>query len=375
MLRSPLSSSPLQVWAVEDDAIQLTWGDLPPGTVTAWAGDLHAAVDHQGGAGSLELWPLAPDTSYRIDVSWVGGRRQLVARTLAPPPGELLCRIATVSDLHLGAHRWGLSKTMVDRSDAKDPFPYRCARAAINEAVDWGAELLLVKGDAVHHQDADHFAQLGELFDSVPELPVLLVPGNHEVDGEGAAPIPAKVGDRGIPYVRSSTSVDLTGVRVIMADSTVAGRGVGTVERCRADVIELAALSTGPFLLGMHHQLHRFPFPTHYPFGVPAPESTGFLHELAEANPFGIVTSGHTHRNRTRSHGPLVVSEVASTRDWPGVWGGYAIHEGGIRQVVRRVVADDAIGWHEYSRRALVGIWEKWTVGRLSHRCFSHPWQ
>lgn len=373
-MRLPLSPSPVQVWAVEDTALQLAWGDLPAGEVSAWSGDVRAVVEHGGGPGALDLSHLRPDTDHRIDVVWEGGRCQLVARTVPRPPGELLCRIATVSDLHLGARRWGASKLMVDRSDHEVPHAYRCAKAAVDEASAWGAELLVVKGDAAHHQVAEHFELVGELLDSIPELPVLLIPGNHEVDATTDEPLPAKVGRRGIPYLREAACVDLPGLRVIVGDTTIAGRGLGTLERAAADIVELAALATQPFFCGLHHQLQPYRFPIHYPIGVPAPASVAFLDALAAANPSGLVSSGHTHRNRTRHHGPLAVGEVASTRDWPGVWAGYAVHEGGIRQVIRRAAAPEAISWHEYSRRALFGLWGWWSVGPIDQRCFAHRW-
>lgn len=373
-MRFPLSDSPLQVWAVEDTAIQLTWGSLPPGEVMAWARDSHATVEHPGGPGALDLDGLEPETHHRIDVDWNGGRARLEATTLPTPAGRPLCRIATVSDLHLGSRHWGVSKLMTDRSGSDTPFAVRCARAAIAEAVEWGADLLLVKGDAVQHQLADHFALLGELLDSFGDLPVLLIPGNHDVDGRGVDPVPAKVGERGIPYVRGVACEDLPGIRIIVADTTVPGRGPGSMARVGADVLDLATVSPGPYLLGIHHQLHPRRIPTYYPVGVGRPSSTDFLDDLVRRNGNGLVTSGHTHRNRARRHGPLVVSEVASTRDWPGVWAGYAVHEGGLRQVVRRVRAPEAISWHEYSRRAVLGLWERWSAGALGQRCFVHQW-
>jgi hypothetical protein len=373
-VRFGLSPSPLQVWAVEDTSVQVTWGHLPPGPVTAWSRHVHATVEHGGGPGSLDLSGLEPNSAQRIDVSWPGGRGQLEASTLPAPPGQQLCRVATISDLHLGARRWGASKLMVDRSGEVTPFPLRCARAAIAEAVAWGAEVLIVKGDAAHRQHSDDFAQVGQLLDGFDELPVLLIPGNHDVDGRGDCELPAKVGQRGIPYVRGAACEDLNAIRIIVADTTVAGAGPGAIEPVASDICELAAASPRPFLLGIHHQLQPFRFPTHYPAGIAAPASTAFLDQLASANPNGLVTSGHTHRNRARFHRSLPLTEVASTRDWPGVWAGYAVHEGGIRQVIRRTVAPEAISWHEYSRRALLGRWEGWSAGRLGERCFTHRW-
>lgn len=374
MVSHPLTPSALQVWAVEDTAVQLTWGDLPPGPVSATMAGRTAMIEHPGGPGSLDATDLDPGTGYTIRVDHAGGSTELRARTLTPPPGRLLCRVATISDLHLGSDNWGASKLMVDRSGSDTPFPLRCARAAVAEAVAWGAELLIVKGDAAHHQDAGHFAQLGALLDSIDELPVLLIPGNHDVDGRGLGPVPAKVGERGVPYVRGAASADLPGLRVIVGDTTIPGSGTGRIDRVADEVVELANESPGPYLLALHHQLQRHRIPTYYPLGVPAAASAAFLDGLAADNPRGLVTSGHTHRNRSRRHGPLMVTEVGSTRDWPGVWAGYAVHEGGIRQVVRRAAAPEAISWHEYSRRALLGLWEHWAAGRQRHRCFTHRW-
>ena len=379
MPRLPIPPSAPQVWAVEDTSIQLTWGLLPPGVVEATLADPNGqrrtvSIDHAGGPGTVELAGLIPTTPYGIELVSSAGTTALSASTLPSPGGRSLCRIATISDLHLGSRRWGFSKTMVDRSGRPDPFPMRCARAAINEAIEWGAELLIVKGDGAHHQAAFDFNLLGELLDEFPELPVLLIPGNHDVDGRTDDPVPAKVGARGIPFVRNVAVEDLPGLRVIVADSTVPGSGSGSVDRIRPDVVELAAETGGPYLLALHHQLQSFRWPTAYPPGIPAPSSTELVADLIDGNPRGLVTSGHTHRNRARRHGPLVATEVGSTRDWPGVWAGYAVHEEGIRQVVRRAAAPGAITWHEYSRNALLGWWSKWAVGRLDQRCFTHRW-
>ena len=102
-----LQPTPTQIWAVEDTCCQVTWGHLPAGPVTAvWPGG-KITVEHTGGPGAVEISGLTPDTEVTLSISWRGGSRALTARTLAPPPGELLCRIATVSDLHLGSWHWG----------------------------------------------------------------------------------------------------------------------------------------------------------------------------------------------------------------------------------------------------------------------------
>jgi hypothetical protein len=71
---------------------------------------------------------------------------------------------------------------------------------------------------------------------------------------------------------------------------------------------------------------------------------------------------------------PVPWSEVGSTKDFPGGWAGYAVHEGGVRQVVRRVSAPDVLPRLEHTRRAALGVWQHWSPGRLTDRCFTIPW-
>ncbi|MFV0524719.1 MAG: metallophosphoesterase family protein [Acidimicrobiales bacterium] len=360
---------------MEPTAVQVTWGDLPAGTVTIRAGAAETVIDdHPGGPGAADVTGLRPGVEVVVELAAGPVRHRLRTTTPTGPGGPELCRIATVSDLHLGAEHWGATRQMVDRSDHPVPFPVRCARAALDEAVAWGADLVVIKGDAAHHQRAEHFALVAELVEGHPELPMLIVPGNHDVDGTTTDPVPTVFPSGRAGYCRSAVATRLPGVTVIAADTTVPGSGTGSVGRVADTVVGLVADAAGPYLLGLHHHLQEMRVPTHYPPGVAAPASRHFLDRLASVNPRGLVTSGHTHRNRSRAHGPLAVTEVGSTRDWPGVWAGYAVHETGIRQVVRRVTEPSALAWHEYSRRALLGVWGWWTVGPIEQRCFDHPW-
>lgn len=373
---APRASAPT-IWAVEDDSIQICWGDLPPGPVRARTGGdgqmAEASVDHDGGPGAIDLTGLTPGRTLAVDLEWDGGSVTLEATTLLPPPGDLIGRFATISDLHLGATAWGALRTMTDDSGHPTPYPYRCAAAAIDEAVRWGAELLIIKGDAVEHECQADFDALGELVDGYPELEMILLPGNHEVDGRPGG-LPDSVGRRKLPYVRSVQHWDRPGLRVVAADTTIVRRGVGTLERVAGGIEERAADSASPVFLALHHQLQRHRQPRYWPPGIPAPESTRLLDRLDRLDQPVTVSSGHTHRNRSRYHGSTLVTEVASTKDWPGVWAGYAVHEGGIRQVVRRAAAPEAIRWTEYSRLALRGLWSRWSPGPIDQRCLSHLW-
>ena len=110
------------------------------------------------------------------------------------------------------------------------------------------------------------------------------------------------------------------------------------------------------------------------PVGVPPAEARQFLDALAAANPHTLVSSGHTHRHRRRHHGPVTITEVGSTKDFPGTWAGYDVHEGGIVQTVRRIADPSAIRWTDHTRRAAAGLWSRWAPGRLGDRCFTRTW-
>ena len=102
---------------------------MPAGPVTARAADRSATVEHGGGAGALDLDGLPPGTRLDVELSWPGGGTHLTATTLQPPPGRLLTRFATISDMHLGARTWGALRGMTDTSGHPVPHPYRCAAA------------------------------------------------------------------------------------------------------------------------------------------------------------------------------------------------------------------------------------------------------
>ena len=84
------------VFAVDDTGIQVTWRDLPAGTVEVRAADAVATRDHHGGPGEVRLHGLEPwtatDVRVRVDGRDVGHDR---VRTGPPGPGAELARFAT----------------------------------------------------------------------------------------------------------------------------------------------------------------------------------------------------------------------------------------------------------------------------------------
>jgi hypothetical protein len=367
----------LAVFAVEDTAIQVTWRGLPAGTQVLAGDDTATVTDEGPGAAALGGLPHETEVSVRIRPP---GRAEVVAaraRTLAPPPGELLTRLATVSDLHIGERRFGLTGRIRDPAapGSVETYALRCARAAVAEAVAWGAKTLVAKGDLTWSGRTGQWTAAADLLGSAG-VPAHALLGNHDVGRRGidgrrvlrAAGVDAPV---------EPTAVDLPGLRVVLVDSTIPrhhqGRLLPTHRGATLDLAAAAPKEAGVLVM-MHHDLQRRERATHYPPGIPASEADPFLDALAAVRPASMITTGHTHRHRLRRHGPLLLTEVGATMHWPGTWAGYAVHEGGIRQVVRRVAAPEAIAWTDRTRWALLGIWGLYSPGPLSHRCFTHPW-
>ncbi|CAN5826358.1 hypothetical protein BH24ACT3_BH24ACT3_00430 [soil metagenome] len=357
------------VFAVEDTTIQVTWGALPAGHVSIEAAGRVAEIEIDGGPGALELEGLLMATEHETRANGPGlpiGGSMMATRTLAPPPGEELCRVATISDLHLGSDRVGIPP-IAESGALGDLPPVRCARAAIAEGLAWGADLLVVKGDVTDHGTADEWALAADLLADLP-VPVVVVPGNHDVGDDR----PLDTGS--LAVVRGTAVRDLPGLRVVAVDTTVPGRHRGRIAPAHDAVLDALAGAPGGALVLLHHQLQDRPYPPLWPPGVPRPDATRFLDAVAAAHPATLVSSGHTHRHRRRRHGLVTVTQVGSTKDYPGTWAGYAVHEGGVRQVVRRVAAPDAIAWSERTRRARFGLWGHWSPGRLDDRCFTVLW-
>ncbi|MGI8752999.1 MAG: metallophosphoesterase family protein [Acidimicrobiales bacterium] len=393
----------LSVFAVEDRSVQVTWGWLSAPGLTVEVGGSEVAlpdaspayVRRQGrrprpvgrgpvGPGAVTVDGLEPSTAYDVTVHGAGRPRRRVGRvtTLAPPPGRLTARFATINDTHLGDRGFGGLGTMTDVIPLPpdlDPFPERCARAAIAEAGLWGSELILAKGDLTRDSEPVEFHEVGRMLADSP-VPVGVILGNHDVrhrvDGT------AILARHGIAVAETATAIDLPGLRIILAHTPMATERRGRLGKKQLDriaVLAAGAPSTdghppGPVVVAVHHAPQRTPVATHYPPGLYAAESRRFVAALHEANPTSIIIAGHTHRNRCYRVDGVMVSEVGSTKDYPGQWAGYAVHEGGIRQVVRRIASPPVMAWTEATRRALFGLWGLWSPASMAQRCWVRAW-
>lgn len=372
----------LRVFGVDETAVQLTWRHLRPGTlrlVVPDAPDAGAEVATTAEPGSVVLDGLPAGRLLRIEASGGALARpiELAARTLSAIHGAELCRFATLSDLHVGTAVFGHQGTIKDPVDHPDPHPERCAEAAIAEACAWGAQRFVVKGDLTNRGTPHQWRRYAELVGRSP-VPVDAIPGNHDhgPDASGALLPGEAAAAFGLSIADPLLVRDLPGLRLILADTTRASRHGGTLARVADDIVDAAADAdrSGGVLVALHHQLQPHRLTEGWPPGIAQREGFAFLDRLGAAHPHAFVTSGHTHRNRRWGRAGVVVTQVGSTKDYPGVWAGYVVHEGGLRQIVRRVTRPDCLAWTDHSRRAALGLWEHASPGRLDARCFDVAW-
>lgn len=369
--RSPISRAstepPVRVFAVESECAQLDWGRLPAGRLTVEIPN-SAPLDREvcEGPGTLEIVGLQPDSDVELRVRHSGGLDfALALRTLPAMPGEEITRIATISDLHVGTTGFDYKNRLRD-DNLEDPHPLRCARPAISEAAGWGAKHLVIKGDMTENNFEVEWQLVGELIRSSP-IPVLAMPGNHDGYMPAGHTDPDEAAERaGFDLRRGVSKIDFGPVSLLLVDTTHPGKGRGRIAHLAQDVFDAAADTDRGALVFQHHQIQ--PVPVYWPPGINSLEGFPYLRNLARAQRNTFLSSGHTHRNRRNPHKVLTITEVGSVKDYPGVWGGYVIHERGIRQVLRRVSAQDAINWTERTGDALMGAWRLWSRGVLSDR-------
>jgi predicted phosphodiesterase len=359
-----------RVFAVEDTSVQVTWSSLEAGEHTIEAGDTRVVVAANGGPGAVDIAGLRPATTFKVRLD---GKVVTKVRTLASPRGALLFKFATFNDMHVGERAFGGLRTIRDQTGDDTPYPERCLRAALQESAHWGARHLVLKGDMTDHNRAKEVDTVARLLRDTG-LPANLILGNHDVTRRGVDAV-EWFDRRGFRVTTAPEAIDLPGVRLVLVPTARRGHSRGFLDADkRAAAAALVADATTPTFVVIHQPLQRLPFSILWPPGVPRDEAEPFLDALVDASPTVVVASGHSHRNRRRSHGPAVVVQTGSTKDFPGGWTGYAVHEGGIRQVFRRTAEPSVMGWTEQTRRALNGVWPLWSTGRRSWRCFTHPW-
>jgi len=324
-------------------------------------------------------------------------RHGIEARTLDRPPGELLCRFATVNDTHFGETECG---SLADVSDAvaylaaagaevegardklkafleqlgplvinsspegAKPYPEMMSHAAVTEIVGYDPAAVVVKGDLTASGLAGEYEAFLQCYVDTFGDRLLHVRGNHD----------AYTGRRFAS--ESFQERALPGVILAVLDTVIEGRDQGQVRAEQLEWLdELAGRADRPVLVFGHHHPWKPGSSNRSPdyFGI-NPNDSEHLVELITRRPaIAGYFAGHTHRNRVRRFaetGCVPYAEVACVKDFPGSWAEYRVFEGGILQVHRRLSSPAALAWSEKCRGFYWGLYPSYAFGRLEDRCF-----
>ncbi len=354
-----------ELFAADDRSAQLVVrpdGDVGAAKVRHGERIVERELTH--GVAVVTVDALEPDAPFSIDVLGPGDRVIDTVTGQTRPPIDATYRFATISDVHLGAKGFGPLARQKDTGTP--PYPVRCLRAAIDEAIAWGAEALVIKGDLTDHGHLHEWEQAAAALADHP-IPLLLTAGNHDVWTTREVEAPAAIRELGLSY-EPVQHLEAGGVRLVLADTSLPNKGWGKLSPV-ADAIAEAIDVDGPVWLGIHHNIQRTPVTWFWPPGISSLDANPVLERLAAVKPRAFISSGHTHRNRLHDVNGFTYTEVSSTSDFPGVWAGYEVGATTMRQTARRIAAPEALSWTERTRAAFGTFWPRWSQGRLDDRC------
>ncbi len=330
--------------------------------VTTVADDL--IVVHAGTA-VRRLDGLRPATTYDVD--------DVAVTTLARPGGELLCRFATVNDVHFGEVEAGRIDDdphgpIVRVAEGEAPYPETMNHAAVEEMAHADLVAVVVKGDLSTDGTADEWAAFEACYRTEFGERLHAVRGNHD-------------GYRMQDDYSGDEWIELPGVAIALLDTVIPGQTTGRLTAEQVDWLDdHAAGSDRPvFVMGHHQQWVGGVRSLDY-FGL-SPDASDALDAVA-ARRRSIVAyaAGHTHRHRVRlmptAH--IATIEVGCVKDFPGTWAEYRVYESGIMQVVHRISSPEALAWSERCRHlyADFGVdYAAYALGVLPERCFNLWWR
>ncbi len=326
---------------------------------------------------------LEADTVYDVDIRSGGELAHPDAlffpaefRTLRTPPGERLGTFATLSDLHLGEKVCGLGPTgdegpIFRAADENPPYWAYMNEAVVAEVNAAAVDAVVVKGDLTGDGRAEEFglakAVLAEL-----AAPCHVVLGNHDRMQNGVDGLLTL----GQPD-HAARAEKAPGVRLVLLDTVDAGRdgGVFPAERREALADTLAGDEATPTLVFAHHYTSDPRKRRKRSFGIHRDHSAAMLDVFSTRPNVHGFFAGHTHRNRVRrfpATGRVPHAEVSATKDYPGAWALYTVHEGGYIQELRRCAAPKALRWADRTKNMYFGLYRHYAIGTLAERCFSY---
>jgi predicted phosphodiesterase len=366
-----------EVISVGPDEVTVTAVTAPGVALTIRVGD--RSQETEGPDHFARFTGLPPDTEHPVHVEGhPGGDPHLppVVRTLARPRGALLATVATANDVHFGETVCGSLHNVPDDAlgpvlrarPGEPPYPQTMNRAAVAEIAGLDPDVVVVKGDLTSLGTPDEYAQFVDVYGALGSR-LHHVRGNHD-----AMLDPGLVTEVG-PY-----AIEHGGVTLAVLDTVRPGTEFGQL---RAEQVEwldaLAAEASGPVLVFGHHHLWNLESDDRDPqyFGINPDDSEALAAVVARREAIVGYWAGHTHRHRVRRFAvardvPFV--EVGATKDYPGVWAEYRVHEHGLTQVIHRISAPNALAWTERTRPMYAGLYRDYALGSLPERCFTLTW-
>jgi Icc protein len=286
-------------------------------------------------------------------------------RTLPRPGGARLATVATVSDLHIGETECGrydgvnLGPPLRSEPD-EAPYPETLARAAAAEIAGSGPDVLVVKGDLTSWGATAELAAFMEIFAGPFDGRLHWTDGNHDTSSRSELdPRPP------------TELIDVPGARIALLNTARPGEVGGRVGGGQLQWLDdVAAEADRPVLVFGHHPLFDH---ASFTVGIDSEDSVRLVGLFARRPALAGYFAGHTHRNLVRrmpETGDVPWAEIGATKDYPGVWAEYRIHEGGVMQVVHRISSPEALSWTERTRAMFGGLYPSYSFGTLADRCF-----
>lgn len=296
-----------------------------------------------------------------------------VEASTLPDSGELLCRIATVNDVHYGETECGvISGTDIGPTFStpagETPYPSMMNRAAVAEIRRLDPTVVVVKGDLTSRGIPDEYEMFLDDYRGAFGARLIHVRGNHD-------------SYHGHVFADFATQeVEVPGAVLAVLDTARAVQVNGSLSPDQLEWLDELATRRADLpvmVFGHHHAWNPEIDPRLDTFFGLQPDDSEALFEVFARRPNLIgYFAGHTHRNRRmtiETAGGATFAEVACVKDFPGAVAEYRIHDSGIAQIVRRIGSPEALRWTEKTRQMYEGGYGAYAFGRLRDRCFTMP--
>ena len=241
----------------------------------------------------------------------------------------------------------------------------RCGARATRsqDALAWGAQLLIVKGDLTHHGTPEEWATVGELLAGL-HVRVAVVPGNHDVKKSRLVEPQPALASHGLHLVHGVEVIDMPGIRVVLADTTVPDEHRGRVAHLAHDIVRVGiprrgrrarrAAPPSPALSVPDLRPARHPGARIEP-SAPRPRVSASRdarhHRPFPPPPASRPVRHHRHRGRLDQGLPRHVDRATRcTKEASGKWYG-------------RISDPSCLPWLDHTARAGGGFWGVWSPG------------